>query len=174
MHVKEIIAEVEWKSQGSRPWPRTKGHKTIRGQGPTLSRPRTGTLETKDQQHNAQVFSKKKVLLKFTARSLAHSPRRRKKKDHDLGPFFTNQKIVLFLTTNRAFSRTSRLGGKSQGLYYRGLQNVFSRTSSRTPPLKNSNAIQDEINIFFAKLQKNLYYLSLCYQVGCFQGKSHK
>ena len=41
---------------------RGQGHKTIRGQGPTLSRPRTGMLEAKakDQEHNAQVFSKQK------------------------------------------------------------------------------------------------------------------
>ena len=41
------------------------GQKTIRGQEPTLSGPRTGMLEAKakDQGHNAQVFSKKKVFI---------------------------------------------------------------------------------------------------------------
>ena len=102
-------------------------------------------LEAKDQKSRTQgldtIVSKKKGLLKFTARSLAHSTRRRKKKGHDLGPFVTNQKIVLS-TANRAFWR---LVGQGQGL-----QDVFSRTSKRTPPLKNTNAIRDKINAFFA------------------------
>ena len=62
-------AEVESRTQGSRPRPRTQ--KKIRGQGQgqgqpfrgqTLSRPRTGMLEAKakDQGHKAQVLSKKK------------------------------------------------------------------------------------------------------------------
>ena len=110
--------------------------------------------KAKNQGHNAQMFSKKKGLLEFTARSLARFPRQ--KKGHDLGPFFTNQKIVLSSTAKRIFSRNCRLGGQGQGL-----QDVFSRTSSRTPPLKNSNAIQDKINFFLPKSQKNFYYFCL-------------
>ena len=145
-------------TQGSRP--RTQNN----------PRPRTDPLEAKDRNargqglrtQRASVFQKKS-LLKFTARSLARSPRRRKKKGHDLGLFFTNHKIVLFSTANRAFSSNCRLGGQGQGLYYRGqgLQNVFLRTVSRTPPLKNSNDIRDKINIFLPKSQKNLYYYCL-------------
>ena len=71
--------------------------------------------ETRTQR--ASVFQKK-VFLKFTARSLAHSPR--PKKGHDRVPFSTNQKIVLSSTENRAFLRTCRLGGQGQGLYYGG------------------------------------------------------
>ena len=61
------MPEVESRTQGSRPRPRTQ--KKIRGQGQgqpfrgqTLSRPRTGMLEAKakDQGHKAQVLSKKK------------------------------------------------------------------------------------------------------------------
>ena len=42
--------------------------KKIRGQeqpfrGPTLSSPRAGMLETKDQEHNAEVISKKKIVV---------------------------------------------------------------------------------------------------------------
>ena len=74
----------------------------------------TGMLEAKDQGHNAQVLSKKKVFAekhrkfsrKFTrsqkkkgfrnvsARSLARS-KTKNKYSHDLGPFSANQKIVL-------------------------------------------------------------------------------
>ena len=72
---------------------------------------------------------------------------------------------MLSSTANRAFSRSCRLGGLGQGRYLRGqgqgLQNVFSRTSLRTTPLKNSNAIEDKINIFLPKSQKNLYYICL-------------
>ena len=85
----------------------------------------------------------------------------KKKKGHDFGQFFTNQKIVLSSTANRAFSRTCRLEGRGQGLYLRGqgqgLQNVFMRTSPSTPPLNNSNAIQD----ILPKSQKNLNYICL-------------
>ena len=38
---------------------------------------------------------------------------------------------------------------------------MFLRTSSRTPPLNNSNVIQDKINIFLPKSQKNLYNFCL-------------
>ena len=107
-------------------------------------------LEGKDQEHNVltQVFSKKKVFLNLP-RGLWSVFQDEEKRGHDLGPFFTNQKIVLSSTASWAFLRTCRLGG--QGLYYRGqrLQDVFSRTWSRTPSLKNSNAIQDKINIVF-------------------------
>ena len=110
-------------------------------------------LEGKDQEHNVltQAFSKKKVFLNLP-RGLWYVFHNEEKRGHDLGPFFTNQNIVLSSTASRAFSRTCRLGGQGQGLYYRGqrLQDVFSRTWSRTPSLKNSNAIQDKINIVFA------------------------
>ena len=137
MDVKQIIAEVESKTQGSRP--RTQNN----------PRPKTDPLVAKDrnargQGHNVQVFSKKRLSLNLP-RGLWRVLQDEEKKGHDLGPFFTNQKIVLSSTANRAFSRTCGLGG--QGL---GLQNVFLRTVSRTPPLKNSNDIRDKINIFFA------------------------
>ena len=88
---------------------------------------------------------------------------------------------MLFSTANRAFLRTCRLGGQGQGLYYREqdqlLQNVFSRTLSRTPTLNNSNVIQDKINIFFAQVTEKFVLVllkSLCHRVECFQAKSHK
>ena len=68
--------------------------------------------------------SRKKSQIQFSAKFKA------KKKDHDLCPILTNQKIVLFSTEDCAFSRTCRVRGQ-------GLQNVSSRpkTSSRTPTL---------------------------------------
>ena len=72
-------------------------------------------LEGKDQGHNVltQVFSKKKVFLKLP-RGLWCVFQDEEKKGHDFGPFFTNQKIVLSSTANRAFSRACRLGGQGQ------------------------------------------------------------
>ena len=100
MTVKEILAEVESRTQ-TRDRGQGQQHKTIRGQRPTLSKPRTGMLEAmaKDQEHNAQVFLKKQLqsLHKFTAMSLARSPaRRRKKKVMTLAHFLTNQKKCCF------------------------------------------------------------------------------
>ena len=93
-------------------------------------------VEAKDQGHNAQVFSKKKsfyeisgVLQKLKKRSSSRKSQifreisDEEKKSHDLGPFLTNQKILLFSAEDKAFSRTSRLRGQGQGL-----QNVSSRT----------------------------------------------
>ena len=73
----------------------TKDTQKIRGQeqpfrGPTLSRPRTGMLKAKDQGHNAEVISKKKIF----------APKSKKKS--------------CSLVEDRAFSRTCRLQG--QGL----------------------------------------------------------
>ena len=68
--------------------------RNARGQGPRTQR--------------ASVLKKiKKVLAQKIANFQA------KKKGHDLGPFFTNQKIVLSLTDDRAFSRTCSLPGQS-------------------------------------------------------------
>ena len=65
---KQCVAEVDSSTQGSRPRPRTQ--KKIRGQGQgqpfrgqTLSRPRTGMLETKDT--SASALKKKKVFTKI-------------------------------------------------------------------------------------------------------------
>ena len=64
-YVLEPLSEVESRTQGSRPSPRTQ--KKIRGQGQgqpfrvqTLSRPRTGMLEAKDQGHKRKCSPKKK------------------------------------------------------------------------------------------------------------------
>ena len=72
-------------------------------------------LEGKDQGHNVltQVFSKKKVFLNLP-RGLWSVFQDEEKKGHDLGPFFTNQKIVLSSTANRAFSRTLVLKAKAK------------------------------------------------------------
>ena len=146
---------MESRTQCSRPRARSRTQKNPR---PRADFPRTGPLEAKNK-HTTCKFSKKKGLYKFTARSLARSPGRRKK-GHDLGPFFTNQKIVLSWTKERAFSKNCRLRSQDQGLDLRGLgkelQNEFSRkfsrprTFSKTPGLNNSNAIQDKMKTFFA------------------------
>ena len=64
---KQCVAEVDSRTQGSRP----RTQKKIRGQGQgqpfrgqTLSRPRTGMLEAKDQGHKRKCSSKKKGLHK--------------------------------------------------------------------------------------------------------------
>ena len=142
---------MESRTQGSRPRSMTRNN--------PRPKPRTELLEAKARNtrgqgqesgtQRASVFQKE-GLHKFTAMSHTIS-KAKKKKCHDLGPFFTNQKIALSSNANRAFSRICRLGGQGQGLYLQGqgLQNVFSRTSSRTLALNNSTAIQDKINVFF-------------------------
>ena len=71
--------------------------------------------KAKNQGHKVltQVFSKKKVFLDLP-RDLWRVLQNEEKKGYDLGPFFTNQKIVLSSTANRAFSRTARLGDQCQ------------------------------------------------------------
>ena len=84
-------------------------------------------LEAKDQGHNEQVFSdKKKVFTQIIANFSSNF--RRKRKGNDLGPFFTNQKIVLFLAVDRAFSRTYR-----QGWQHRTFRIYLLRTSHLEP-----------------------------------------
>ena len=112
------------------------GHKKIQGQGEgqpyrgqTLSRPRTGMLEAKDQGHNAKVISKKekvytlqkfvnfpknsgilqekKCLQKVFASSLALSET--KQNCHHLGPFSARQKNSAVLESRTGHFR--RLAG---------------------------------------------------------------
>ena len=119
--------------------------------------PRTGMLEVKaeDQGHNAQVFLKKglrpkapqifgeiqafsniKSFHKVYARSLASS-KTKNKNAHDLGPFSTNQIIVLSSSWRRGIFEDMQA-------FRPRLQTVSSRTSSRprtslkTPPLITS------------------------------------
>ena len=85
---------MESRTQGSRPWPRPRTQKKNRGQGQgqlfrgqTLSRPRTGMLEAKDQEHKRKCSPKSQ---KFFRRSLKkkrssqkffrRSPKKKKKK----------------------------------------------------------------------------------------------
>ena len=65
--IERLKPEVESRTQGSRPRPRPRTQKKIRGQGQgqpfrgqTLSRPRTGMLEAKDQEHKRKCSPKKK------------------------------------------------------------------------------------------------------------------
>ena len=97
---------MESRTQGSRP--RTQKNRRSR---PRTAFPKTDPLEAKDrnaggqdQGHNAEVFSKKKVSRKKL--QILRKISGEEKKDHDLCPFLTNQKIVLLSTKDRAFSRT--------------------------------------------------------------------
>ena len=81
-------------------------------------------VKTKDQGHNVltPVFSKKKVFLNLP-RGLWRVPQDKEKKGHDLGPFFTNQKIVLPRPRTGNFRRLVGLGlrdGGSGGTSYPG------------------------------------------------------
>ena len=66
---------------------KAKDTKKIRGQGQgqpfrgqTLSRPRTGMLEAKDQGHKAQVLSKKKKKKRSSQKFFRRSPKKKKKR----------------------------------------------------------------------------------------------
>ena len=97
--------EVESRTQGSRPRPRTQ--KKIRGQGQgqgqpfrgqTLSRPRTGMLEAKDQGHKAQVLSEKKKK-RSSQKFFRRSPKQNKTKKK----VFT--KIFQAISTKKRFPK---------------------------------------------------------------------
>ena len=110
------LVEVQSRTQGSRPRTQKNPRPRTDFRKQTLSRPRTGMLETKAryQTHNRQVFfiikkgfaqinrkfsrkfrrSQKKGFLKLT-RGLWHFSKAKNKNGYDLGPSLTNQKIVL-------------------------------------------------------------------------------
>ena len=130
----EHISEVELRTQGSRPRPRTQKKSEARakdslfedrhsrGEGQERSRPRPRTKNT-----SASALQKKKKV--FTKIFQAISTKKRFPKNFSSAPQnFNNSK-----PRTGQFSRT-----RGQG---QGLQNVFSRTSSRprtssrTPPL---------------------------------------
>ena len=147
--------EVESRTQGSRPRPRTQKKSEAkakdslsedrhsRGQGQTLSRPRTGMLEAnaKDQGHKAQVLSKRRKV--FTKIFQAISKKKKKKVFSKIFQAISIKKRVPKNFSNapqnfsipknsavRPIFEDSRPRGQ-------GLQNLSSRprTSSRTPPL---------------------------------------
>ena len=136
------VPEVESRTQGSRPRPRLRTQKNPR---PRTAFPRTDTLDAKDRnargqgqgpRTQAQVLSKKKKV--FPKIFQAISTKKRSPKNFSSAPQnFNNSKNSAVLEPRTGqFSRTS---GQGQGLDLRGqgqgLQNVSSRTSSRTSPL---------------------------------------
>ena len=115
---------------------RGQGHKKIRGQGQpfreqTLSRPRTGMLKAKDQGHKRKRSQKKKGLHKNFSGDLQ---KERLPKNFSRAPQnFNNWKKSAVQFQGQGLDQR----GQGQGLDLRGqgLQNVSSRTSSRTLPL---------------------------------------
>ena len=107
----------------------SQGHKA-RSQGQAVRTQRASFLKKKKVfvQKYRKFFAKTKR--SPTKKKVFRRAPRRRKNDHDLGPFSTNQKIELSSVEDRAFSRTCRLRGQGQGL-----QNVSSRTFLRTPSL---------------------------------------
>ena len=112
-----FLPEVESRTQGSKP--RTQ-KKKIRGRdqlttfrGQILSRPRTGMLKdtTRKCSPRKKRSSRRKSQI-FCEISVEE------KNVHDLGPFLTNEQIVLSSAKDGVFSRTWRLRG--QGLDPRG------------------------------------------------------
>ena len=124
------------------------GHKKIRGQGQgqpfrgqTLSRPRTGMLEAKDQGHKRKCSPEK--IKRSSQKFFKRSPQKNvfQKIFQALHKILTIQKIVLSSSRGQANFRGLEASRPRPGLDLRGqgqgLQNVSSRprTSSRTPPL---------------------------------------
>ena len=150
-----LLAEVESRTQGSRPRPRTQ--KKIRSQsqrqpfrGQTLSRPRTGMLEAKakNQGHQRKCSPKKKKRSsqKFFWRSpknrssqkfFKRSPQKNvfQKIFQALHEILTLQKIVLSSSRGQANFREFedlRPRGQGQGLDLRGQGQGLQNKSSRT------------------------------------------
>ena len=156
---------MESSTQGSRPRPRPRprtqkkfqGHgQPFRGQ--TLSRPRTGMLETKDQGHKRKC-SPKKMASKFFFQPISKKKQKKGLQINFLGDlkkktikknFF--QPIYKILTIQKIPLFSSRRQGNFRGLEASRprprLQNVTSRTSSRPrtsrriPPLVSITIIQ--------------------------------
>ena len=138
----ELVAEVESRTQGSRPRTRTQKKSEAkakdslsedrhsRGQGQECSRPRT-----KDT--SASALQKKRSSQKFFRRS----PKKKKKKRAPQKNVFQKifQALHIISTIQKIVLSSSRGQANFRGLDLRGqgLQNVSSRprTSSKTPPL---------------------------------------
>ena len=151
-----LFSEVELRTQGSRPRPRTQ-----KNPRPRTAFPRTDTLEAKDRnargqgpRTQAQVFSKKKKK-RSSQKFFKRSPQKNVFQEifQALHKILTIQKIALS-SNQRPIFEDLRPRGQGQGLDLRGqgqgLQNLSSRprTSSRTPPLlfmktPNVNAMRE-------------------------------
>ena len=134
------MTEVETRTQGSRPRPRTQ--KKIRGQGQgqpfrgqTLSRPRpkdtsASALQKQRSSKIFQVISTKKRFPK----NFSSAPQN-----------FNKSKNSAVLEPRTGQFSDLRPRGQGQGLDLRGqgqgLQNVSSKTSSRTPPLVDDHSL---------------------------------
>ena len=121
--------------------PEAKETKKIRGQGhpfrgQTLSRPRIGMLEAKTKDTSASIL-KKKVFKKYFGRSPVKNAFKK-----FFQAIYTNfqqfKKKCCPRAEDRPIFEDLRLQGQGQGLDLRGqgLQNVSSRTSSRSSPLQ--------------------------------------
>ena len=99
--------EQEW----SRPKPRTKD-------ATRKCSPNKG-LRAKKLQNFCEISN---VLKKVFAQKIAKFSWtfRRRKKDHEFGPFLTNRKILLSSAEDRVFLRSCRLWGQGHGLDLRG------------------------------------------------------
>ena len=125
---------MQSKTQGSRPGPRTQ--KKIRGQGQpfrgqTLSRPRTGMLEAKDQGHKRKCSPKKKIFTKifqaiskkkkvFTKTFHAISTKKRFPRNFSSPPqnFNDSKNSAVLEPRTGQFSRTLGLEAKAKNLTF--------------------------------------------------------
>ena len=156
IHPANYTAGQRW-SRGHKARGQGQGHKKLRGQGQgqpfrgqTLSRPRTGMLETKDEGLKRKCSPKKKKV--FTKIFQAISTKKRFPKIFSSAPQNFNH-------SKNSTGQFSRPRGQGQGLDLRGqgqeLENVSSRprTSSRTPPLLPVQKLFILFNLkFFVKL----------------------
>ena len=87
------------------------------------------------------------------------------KKGHDLGPFFTNQKIVLSSTANRAFSRTCKFEVKAKDFTIEAKAKNFKICFSGRHRELHLRIIAMLFKIrlifFWPKSQKNLHYFCI-------------
>ena len=148
-------------SRGHKARGQGQGHKKIRGQGQpfrgqTLSRPRTGMLEAKDQGHKLKCSPKKKVFAKIFQ---AISKKKRKVFTKIFQAIPTKKRFPKnFSSAPQNFNNSKKVLSSSRGqANFRGLEVSRPRTSSRTPPLA---LIQLQNSIFYRQ-HYNLGGLSL-------------
>ena len=138
-----LVAEVESRTQGSRPRPRTQKKSEAKAKAKdSLSEDRHSRGQSQGPRTQAQVLSKKK---RSSQKFFRRSPKKKKKRSPQKNVFqkifqalhiiSTIQKIVLSSSRGQANFRGLDLRGQ-------GLQNVSSRprTSSRTPPLTSGGS----------------------------------
>ena len=140
-------------SRGHKARGQGQGHKKIRGQGQgqpfrgqTLSRPRTGMLEAKDQGHKRKCSPKKK---RSSQKFFRRSPKKKKKRSSQRSP----QKNVfekIFQALHKILTIQKILLSSSRGqANFRGLQASRPRPRTSKCVLEAKDVLEDSTSVYY-------------------------